>query len=340
MTEIGVGVVGFGYWGPNLARNFSTSTSTRLVGICDADEGRRAAAARMYPAIDVHASLEDLLRCDDLEAVAVATPVSTHVKLAEQVLLAGKHVLVEKPLAESAAQAWSLVDLAADRDLCLMVDHTFLYTGAVRKVKQLIDSGEIGDLLYFDSARVALGLVQSDVDVLWDLAVHDLSILEYLVGRQPSVVSATGARHHPSPQVNTAFLTLGYDDDFIGHVNVNWFSPVKIRRTLVGGSRRMIVMDDLEPSEKVKVYDAGYDGGGQGAPSGAVHRRVGDVWVPLLDGSEALAAEVDAFADYIRGVATPHNDGTSGAYLVEVLEAARTSMEAGGAPVRVSGGRL
>lgn len=332
MSPVGVALVGYGYWGPNLARNIAASRSARLVAVCDASAERRAQAEASYLGSAMCGDLSEALAMPEVEAVFIATPVFTHHALATAALRAGRHVFVEKPIAGTAAEAWDLVALASEVDRCLMVDHTFLYTGAVRKVRELVESGEIGKLQYFDSCRVSLGLIQSDVNVLWDLAVHDLSILDFVVQRRPRWVSAVGTRHAISPQVNTAFLTLGYDDDFIAHINVNWLSPVKIRRTLIGATSKMIVFDDLEPSEKVKVYDAGYDPAADGMPSSAVRRRVGDVWIPLLDGREALAAEVDAFAAYVRGGVAPHNDGRSGAGLVEILEAANASLAQGGCP--------
>ena len=335
MSPVGVALVGFGYWGPNLARNVSSARTAELLVICDASPKRRAEAATAHPGVRTCGDIDAVLAIPEVEVVMIATPVSTHHGLAQKALRAGRHVFVEKPIAANSTQAWDLVDLANVVERRLMVDHTFLYTGAVRKIRELVAAGELGELRYFDSCRVSLGLIQSDVDVLWDLAIHDLSILDYVVGRRPTSVSATGMRHAPSPQVNVGFLTLNYADDFIAHMNVNWLSPVKIRRTLIGGTSKMIVFDDLDPSEKVKVYDAGYDAIDEGVPSSAVRRRVGDVWTPLIDGREALAVEIDAFAEFVRGGAVPFNDGRSAARLVEILEAANVSMTKGGCPVEL-----
>jgi predicted dehydrogenase len=340
--RVGIALAGFGYWGPNLARNVVACQDTKLVAICDRDPDRRALASRLHPSVAVVSDWSEALTAPDVEAAVIATPVASHLALAELAIDAEKHLLIEKPLAATAEDARRLVAAAHARNLALMVDHTFLYTGAVRRLREIVGSGELGELRFFDSTRVSLGLIQSDVSALWDLAVHDLTILEYVTGRWPTAASATGAQHDPSPQPSCAFVTLYYDDTFIAHVNVNWLSPVKIRRTLVCGNQKMAVLDDLESSEKLKVYDAGYDAVSTAAAADEhvgpppVRRRVGDVWSPLVDDREALLVEIAAFATYVRGGEVPHNDGRSGVAIIEILEAAAVSMALRGEPVEIT----
>jgi predicted dehydrogenase len=282
----------------------------------------------------------EMLRDPEVEAVAIATPVATHFRLAMQALEAGKHVLVEKPLALNSGQAMLLVEEAERRDLVLMVDHTFVYHGSVRRIRELIDAGQVGKLRYFDSTRVNLGLFQRDVDVLWDLAVHDLSIMDYLIGKSPTAVAATGVAHVPGQPVNIAYLTCFFEDSLIAHINVNWLAPVKIRRTLIGGDRQMIVYDDLEPSEKVKVYDSGITlGDGPSGLDGPYDRlvgyRTGDMWAPKVSLGEALSVETQHFVDCVAQNATPLTDGKVGLRVVRILEAATQSLQQGGCPVQL-----
>ncbi len=332
---LGAALVGFGYWGANLARNLSASADFDLLHICDLSPSRVAAARGLYPAVDCGSDALHAIGDDAVDAVFVATPAAAHHWLAIEAIEAGRHVLVEKPLTLDAATSDDLVARAADRGVVLAVDHTFVYTGAVQKLRDLVLEGDLGDLRYFDSMRVNLGLVQPDVDVFWDLAVHDLSILQYVTDRAPVSVSATGIAHAPSTHASTAYMTLFYEDDFVAHVDVSWMSPVKVRRTLLAGTRRMVVYDDLEPSEKVKVYDAGVDRPetSEERRSTMVSYRTGDMIAPKLDANEALSTEIAHLAECIRGSSTPRASGAMGASIVRTLEAATVSMARRGVPV-------
>ncbi len=256
---IGVGIIGYGYWGPNLVRNFYETPGCRVVSVSDLHGDRLAKVRARYPTVDTAADYRDLIQDPRIHLVAIATPVSSHFELAMQAMRMGKHVLIEKPMTGDVDQAMRLVDEAARRQLILAVDHTFVYTGAVRKMHQLVSSGDLGDIYYYDSVRVNLGLFQHDVNVIWDLAVHDLSIMDYVLPAQPVAVSASGLGHVPGEPENIGYVTFHFDKNtpVMAHVHVNWLAPVKVRRTLIGGSKKMIVYDDLEPSEKVKVYDKG-----------------------------------------------------------------------------------
>jgi predicted dehydrogenase len=292
---------------------------------------RLALAASRYPGIGIMQNPSELIGSPAVDAVVIATPVSSHFPLALEALRAGKHVLVEKPLAMTSEQSWQLIEEAEKRRLVLMVDHTFVYTGSVRKMKELIDAGDVGDLYYYDSVRVNLGLFQHDVNVLWDLAVHDLSIMDYLLTARPKAVSATGMCHFAKEPENIAYLTLFYDSSLIAHIHVNWLAPVKVRRTLIGGSRKMIIYDDVEPSEKVRVYDKGVTTEPQQANSEAVYKmlvgyRAGDMWAPQLDSTEALKTEARHFIDCMTRHQTPITNGEVGARIVQILEAASLSM--------------
>ncbi len=328
---IGIGVIGFGYWGPNLVRNFHEMTDSRVLAVSDQRMDRLALAASRYPGIGIMQNASELIRSPAVDAVVIATPVSTHFELALQALQAGKHVLVEKPLAMTSEQALRLTDEADRRGLVLMVDHTFVYTGSVRAMKDLITRGDIGELYYYDSVRINLGLFQHDVNVLWDLAVHDLSIMDYVLTARPKAVSATGMCHFPKEPENIAYLTLFYDSSLIAHIHVNWLAPVKVRRTLIGGSRKMIIYDDVEPSEKIRVYDKGVTTEPQQAHSEAVYKmlvgyRAGDMWAPQLDSSEALKTEARHFLDCMTRRQTPLTNGEAGTRIVQILEAASLSM--------------
>jgi len=270
-----------------------------------------------------------------VDAVAIATPVDYHFELAMAALRAGKHVLVEKPMASSSEQAARLVDEAARRRLVLMVDHTFVYTGAVTKIRDLVRAGDLGDVYYYDSTRVNLGLFQHDVNVLWDLAVHDLSIMDFVLAQQPAAVSATGLAHVPNEPENIAYMTMFFDGTLIAHIHVNWLAPVKVRRTLIGGSRRMVVFDDLETSEKVKVYDKGIsvNPSAENVYQMLVGYRTGDMWAPKLDVAEALTIEAAHFVDCVTRGTRPLTDGEAGLRVVRLLEAATTSMAERGRPV-------
>jgi predicted dehydrogenase len=331
MGETTIGVIGCGYWGPNLLRNFSENETAQLTWICDVDEARLAAMGRRYPSTRTTNDYRKLLADSALDAVAVVTPVATHYEIAKQALLGGKHVLVEKPLTATARQAEELIELADRNRLTLMVDHTFVYTGAVRKMKEILRSGELGDLLYFDSVRINLGLFQRDINVLWDLAPHDLSIMDYLIERQPIGVSALGSCHIEPGIENIAYLVMRFADDFIAHFHFNWLAPVKIRRTLIAGARKMILYDDIEPTEKVRVYDKGVTanriGDREAAYQTLVSYRTGDVWAPKLDATEALYYVVAEFLDSIRQKRKPLTDGEAGLRIVRILETAQQSIK-------------
>ncbi len=335
---IGVGVVGYGYWGPNLVRNFASSDSTRVVTVCDLDSSKFDVIKRLHPGTATTSRYEDLINDPTVEAIAIATPVHTHYDLALSALRAGKHVLVEKPLALNAELAKRLVDEADRRRLVLMVDHTFLYTPAVQKIRELIHSGDLGEVYYYDSIRSSLGLFQSDVNVIWDLAVHDLSIIQYIMNEAPTAVSATGSRHIDGSPENMAHITLFFPSNCVAHVSVNWLSPVKVRQTFIGGNLKMVVYNDLEPTEKIKVYDKGVtlNGTTENERQLRIGYRAGDMWAPHISAKEALQTEVAHFADCIRNGATPISGGLSGLRVVEVLEASSRSIADRGKPVSLS----
>jgi predicted dehydrogenase len=334
---IRVGVIGYGYWGPNLVRNFSDVADCEVASVCDRSPERRALAGRRHPSVVTTADAEDLIRDPGVDAVVIATPVSSHFELAMRALAAGKHVWVEKPLALNASQASRLVEQADRVDKRLIVDHTFAYTPAVRKIRELVTSDALGQIYYYDSVRVNLGLFQHDVDVIWDLAVHDLSIIDYVLPERPVAVSATGMAHVPGEPENIAYITLFFDSSLIAHVHVNWLAPVKVRRALIGGNRKMIVYDDLETSEKVKVYDKGIT---TKATAESVYQmlvgyRSGDMWAPQLEISEALNTEARHFVGCIERGETPLTDGRAGLRVVRILEAASRSMRERGRVVEL-----
>lgn len=334
---IGIGVIGYGYWGPNLVRNFAEAAGAKVVAVSDLRQERLRLASIRYPGIKVMTNHEELIVDPQVDAVAIATPVSTHYELARTALEAGKHVLVEKPLTASSQQAEHLIEEAARRNLVLMVDHTFVYTGAVRKIKDLVEHGELGEIYYYDSVRINLGIFQHDVNVIWDLAVHDLSIMDHVLPVPPIAVSATGMSHVPGSPENIAYMTLFFHGNLIAHIHVNWLAPVKLRSTLIGGSQKMIVYDDLEPSEKVKVYDKGImvDKNGESLYQMLIGYRTGDMWAPRLDLTEALRTEVMHFLQCIENAARPLSDGEAGLRVVRMLEAATESMRAQGRLVQL-----
>jgi predicted dehydrogenase len=305
--------------------------------VCDGREDRLGVVRKLYPAVGTFTDVGEMLADPAVDAVAIATPVSTHFALAKEALLAGKHVFVEKPFTATSLQGEELVALAADRDLRLMVDHTFIYTSAVRKIHDLVAKGELGTLHYYDSVRVNLGLFQSDVSVIWDLAVHDLSIMDYLLDRDPVTVSATGVAHVAGQPENMAYLTCMFDDNLIAHFHVNWLAPVKVRQTLLCGSEKMIVFDDVDMSEKVKVYDKGVilDDAAESVYQRHVGYRTGDMWAPRLDNVEALAIETQHFVDCVTTGETPLSDGHAGLRVVRILEAAQASMAERGLPIEI-----
>lgn len=338
--KVKVGVIGCGYWGPNLLRNLAENESAELRWICDLDSRRMAAMGRRYPAAQLTADSNLLLADPALDAVVIATPVGTHFSFAQAALAAGKHVLVEKPLTTSVAEAEQLVALAERQGLTLMVDHTFVYTGAVRKIREMVTSGELGDLLYFDATRINLGLFQDDINVVWDLAPHDLSIMDFVIARQPQAVTATGSCHIKKGIENIAYVMLHFPDEFIAHFHFNWLSPVKIRHTLIAGSRKMVVYDDIEPTEKVRVYDSGVTAtqkedqlDREAAYRTLVSYRTGDVWVPKLDTTEALRYVCEEFLAAITEKRAPLTDGHAGLRVVRLLDAAQRSINQGGSPI-------
>jgi predicted dehydrogenase len=325
-----IGVVGFGYWGPNLVRNFMSTPSVEGVVCYDASEKRLQVARSKFPGLETVASYEDLLKRADVAAVAIATPVSAHFPLGMQALEAGKHLLLEKPMAESTEQCQKLVDAAAQRKLTLMVDHTFVYTGAVRKIKDLVDKGKLGEIMYFDSVRVNLGLFQHDTNVIWDLAPHDLSIMDYIIGLEPVGVSAIGASHFNEME-DIAYLSVRYNNQLLAHFHVNWMSPVKVRKILIGGSKLMVVYDDMDPSEKIKVYDKGVDiRERESIYKVLVQYRTGDMYAPQISQTEALSLMAAEFVESIKTGKRPITDGRSGMEVVRILEAAQRSLRSGG----------
>jgi predicted dehydrogenase len=334
-SQLGVGVVGYGYWGPNLVRNFATNPAAKVVAVSDLDPVRLATSQRLYPGVTATDRYEDLLKNPAVDAIAVATPVHTHYDLALAALKAGKHVLVEKPLAPSADLVRRLIDEADRRGLTLMVDHTFLYTPAVQKIRELVLQDELGEVYYYDSTRSSLGLFQSDVSVIWDLAVHDISIIDHILDEDPVAVSATGSCHVAGSPENMAHITLFFDSRCVAHVSVNWLSPIKVRQTFVGGSKKMIVYADLEPTEKIKVYDKGItlNGSSENAHQFRIGYRAGDMWAPHISAKEALQSEVEHFIDCARNGTPPISGGLSGLRVIEVLEAASRSIAEQGKPV-------
>jgi len=332
---IRVGVIGYGYWGPNVVRNLQGLESALVVAICDRSAAARKRAQRAYPCVEVTSDENEVLRSPDIDAVAIITSVWTHFELTKAALENGKHVFVEKPFTSTSAQAEELIELAQRKNLKIMVDHTFLFTGAVRKIRQLIDQDELGDLYYYDSMRVNLGLFQHDVDVVWDLAPHDLSIMDYLIGKEPEAIVATGETHL-NGHADVAFLTIYFPHRTIAHINVNWLSPVKVRTTLIGGEKKMLVWNDLEADEKLKVYDRGVQiESSEGLYELLVSYRSGDMWVPKIEQTEALKVELGYFLDCLEKDVTPFNDGVAGLRVVKMLEAAGESLKLRGETIPV-----
>ena len=334
---INVGLIGFGYWGPNLARNFSFNPDLELAAICDFSSDRLKAAKRHYPQVNLYKDLDDFFNDTALDAIAIATPVTSHFKLAKKAILSGRHVWLEKPMTETVPQAEELIELAEQKNKVLLVDHTFVYTGAVRKIKEVIDKGELGDMIYYDSTRVNLGLFQQDINVVWDLAPHDISIMDYLMPFKKVEISATGSHYYGNGIVPKSLLTVYMENNTIAHINVSWVSPVKIRQTLIGGSSKMILYDDNQPSEKIKIYDKGVVLGHtmEELYRLKVQYRVGDMYAPKIDDQEALALESSHFADCIINGKKPLTDGKAGLEVVKVLVAAEKSLKLKGAPVQL-----
>ncbi len=327
MTPLRVGVCGYGYWGPNIARNFDAIDDCVVAAIADPDTGALKRAARNHPSARLTTDCIDILEAVDIDAVAIVTPVWTHFDLAKRALENGKHVFIEKPFTSTSAQACALIEQAARKNLRIMVDHTFLFSGAVRKIRELVDDGTLGELYYFDSTRVNLGLFQHDVSVIWDLAPHDLSIMDDVIGQRPEAVVATGG-NHINGLADMAYITVFFPGRITAHVNVNWLSPVKVRTTLIGGREKMLVWNDLEPDEKIRVYDKGVEiTNGLSVYDLLVSYRSGDVWSPKVDTTEALAVELRHFVECVAEGRNPSNDGEAGLRIVGLLEAAERSLK-------------
>ena len=320
------GVIGYGYWGPNIVRNLGSLPGACVSGVCDKNGNALRRASQAYPSLNLSSDSAELISSPLIDAIAVITPVWTHYKLAKAALENGKHVFVEKPFTSTVAQAEELIELAEKRNLKIVVDHTFLFTGAVRKIRQLIDDGTLGSLYYYDSTRVNLGLFQHDVNVIWDLAPHDLSIMDFLINARPEAVSATGQKHLNGHE-DVAFITVYFPERLIAHINVNWLSPVKVRTTLIGGEKKMLVWNDLDTDEKLKVYDKGVDiCSKEDVYELLVSYRSGDMWAPQVQQVEALKIELQSFLDCITDNKPVVNDGRAGLQVVRMLEAASRSV--------------
>lgn len=334
---INVAIIGYGYWGPNLVRNFNAVEGCKVKWVSDLRQPRLDLIAKQYPGMQTTADVENIFTDTEVDAVIIATPVQTHYPLALKALHAGKHVLLEKPMTPSVAEAEELGALSEAKGLVLMVDHTFLYTGAVQKIKELIDNKEIGEIEYFDSTRINLGLFQQDVNVLWDLAPHDISILFHLIQERPVSVCATGVSHTPNGIENIAYLTVNYDVPKIAHFNCSWTSPVKLRTILIGGSKKMVLFDDVEPSEKVKIYDTGYNvSNDEDKRKLLIDYRTGDIFVPKLAQKEALFGMASDFVQAIRTGSEPLSNWRLGKDVVALLEAAQESIKNKGREVKVN----
>jgi predicted dehydrogenase len=326
VSQLRVAVIGYGYWGPNIVRNLYATDKCEVAALCDKNPAMLQKARRVYPSLHTTTDVAEVLTSPTIDAVAIVTPVWTHFELAKTALENGKHVFVEKPFTSTAQQAEELIELASRKKLQIMVDHTFLFTGAVRKIRELIDNGTLGPLYYFDSARINLGLFQHDVSVVWDLAPHDLAIMDYVIREKAEAVVATGASH-VNGHADMAFLTVYFPNNVLAHINVNWLSPVKVRTTLIGGRDKMLVWNDLEADEKIKVYDKGVNvTSREGVYDLLVSYRSGDVWAPRVDQTEALKAELGYFIECITSGTTPFNDGQAGLRVVRMLEAADRSL--------------
>jgi len=329
------GVVGYGYWGPNIVRNLESLDGAQVLLVSDKSPASRKRAQKAYPAVQVTADASEVVSSTNIDAVAIVTPVWSHFELAKAALENGKHVFVEKPFTSSVQQAEELINLAEQKNLKIMVDHTFLFTGAVKKIRQLLEEGALGKLYYYDSMRVNLGLFQHDVNVIWDLAPHDLSIMDYLINEKPEAVVATGQMHLNGYE-DVAFITVYFPGQIIAHINVNWLSPVKVRTTLIGGEKKMLVWNDLEPDEKIKVYDKGVSiTSREGLYELLVSYRSGDMWAPHVEQAEALRLALGYFLDCVNNNHSPFNDGAAGLRVVKMLEAANESLRKRGALVNL-----
>lgn len=329
-----IAIIGYGYWGPNLLRNFSSLENVKVHSVADLRADRLELVKKNYPTINTTTDIESIFNYDEISGIVIATPVHTHFTLSKKALELGKHVLVEKPISMTSGEAKELMDLAKSRNKQLMVDHTFLYTGAIKKIKQVIEQGEIGNIRYFDSTRINLGLFQPDINVLWDLAAHDLSILLYLLKERPVSVNATGISHTRNGIENIAYLTLNFNSDLIAHFNCSWSSPVKIRQTLIGGDKKMIVYNDMEPTEKIKIYNTGYSHRtDEERTKILVDYRVSDIYIPQLELKEALLSMSEDFVKAITQNTDPVSDQYLSLEIIKILEASQQSIKNNGKEV-------
>jgi predicted dehydrogenase len=335
---INIGLIGFGYWGPNLARNFNADPDLKLAAICDFSADRLETARRLYPQVKLLGNLDDLYKDTNIDIIAIATPVMSHFALAKRALMSDRHVWLEKPMTEKVEQAKELIDLAQKKNKVIFVDHTFVYTGAVRKIKELINQGELGDMIYYDSTRVNLGLFQQDVNVIWDLAPHDISIMDYLMPFKKYEVSANGCFYYGNGIVPKSLLTIYMENNAVAQINVSWVSPVKIRQALIGGTLKMVLYDDNQPSEKIKVYDKGVelDFTKEELYHLKVQYRVGDMYSPKIEDHEALALATSHFVDCVSNGKIPLTDGEAGLEVVKVLVASSESLKKNGVPVKIA----
>lgn len=333
---ITIGVIGYGYWGPNVARNFNSCPGAQLATICDLSEKRLKLAKANFPFVNVSSNPKDVLNSDAIQAVAIVTPVFTHFELAKAALENGKHIFVEKPFTSSTRQAEELINLAFQKNLKIMVDHTFLFTGAVRKMREIINSQELGSLFFYDSTRVNLGLFQHDINVVWDLAPHDFSIMNYLIDKEPEFISAQGTEHFGTGIEDVAYIAVHFVNSFIAHFHCNWLSPVKIRKTLISGDKKMLVWDDLESDEKIKIYDRGVEfKNGEGIHKLLVSYRSGDMHAPNISNTEALHLEAEYFVECLEKNREPFNNGEAGLKVVRMLEATDKSLRNSGGKIKI-----
>ncbi len=330
---IRIGIIGYGYWGPNITRNFNSIEDAEVKSICDISQSSRSRARKAFPNIPVTRDCKEVISSPDIDAVAIVTPVSTHYALAKDVLEHGKHVFIEKPFTATFVQAEELIELAEKNSLKIMVDHTFLFTGAVKKIKQIIDEDILGNIYYYDSTRVNLGLFQHDVNVIWDLAPHDFSIMDFIIEQEPVAISASG-KSHVNGFEDIAYITVHFSNNMIAHFNVNWLSPVKVRSTLIGGEKKMLVWNDVDADEKIKIYDKGIEvQNREGIYNLLVSYRSGDMWAPKVDHKEALSLEAEYFVDCIENDKRPINDGQAGLRVVRMLNACDESLRNNGSLV-------
>jgi predicted dehydrogenase len=333
---IKVGIIGYGYWGPNLVRNFFSNRSCQVRSVADHRSERLEHLSLVYPSINRLKDADEILNDNKIDAVVIATPVFTHFDLARRALMKGKHVLLEKPMTSTVKEAEELINLAEQKGLLLMVDHTFLYTGAVERIKELLKNNELGNIKYLDSTRINLGLFQPDINVLWDLAPHDLSVLRFLIDETPYSINATGITHTKNGIENIAYLTVNYQSGFIAHFNCSWSSPVKIRMMLIGGDKKMILYNDLEPTEKIKVYDTGYHHKtDEEKKQVLVDYRTGDIYVPKVKTTEALMGMVDDFLSCIQGSGQLRSSSSLGLDVIRILEASDRSIKNKGCEVLI-----